>query len=59
MDTITLEQLPKQDGCQHTGPLKYDKTDGPLLIHIIYLYRNLHKITTTGQAIQENIGWTQ
>ena len=27
MDTIKLEKLPtKQDGRQHTSPLKYDKT---------------------------------
>ena len=43
MDTIKLEKLPrKQDGRQHTSPLKYDKTDGPLFINV---YLSVQKFT--------------
>ena len=43
MNTIKLEKLPtKQDGRQHTSPLKYVKTDGPSFINF---YLSVQKCT--------------
>ena len=42
--------------------IKTKQTDQYLFTFVytyVNLYRNLHKITTTGQVIQKSIGWTQ